>query len=215
MKAKSKSEIINSKPELKKVLRFGLLLVFSISCLVFSSCHGDYVPKPKAYPRVDFPKHEYDVFDPADCPFKFEKPKYSIAVDDSTYFGVKNKEKCWLTLYIAPFNGTINLTYKEITKDQKLEKLLEDAHKMSYKHTLKAEYINEVGIKNDHGVGGLLYDVGGEAASSVQFVLTDSTKNFIRGAMYFNNEPNKDSMAPVISFVKEDLKHMLQTFQWK
>jgi len=215
MRAKSKIQNTNSKSHSIQVLRLPFYLVFGICLLVLSACNRDYTVKPKAYPRVNYPERKYEVYDPADCPFRFEKPKYSIVVDDSTYFGVKNKEKCWLTVYIAPFNGTINLTYKDINDNQKLDKLLEDAHQMSYKHTRKADYINEVGIKNDHGVSGLLYDVGGDAASSVQFILTDSTKHFIRGALYFNNAPNSDSMAPVISFVKEDLKHMLETFEWK
>ena len=183
--------------------------------LLFSSCNSDYAPKPKAYPRVIFPEHQYNLFEPADCPFKFEKPVYSTVADDSTYFGYKNSEPCWYTVYISPFNGTINLTYKEIKGKESFEKLVEDAHKLSYKHTRKADYINQVKIENTHGVGGLLFDVGGDAASNVQFFLTDTTKNFIRGALYFNNEPNTDSMAPVISFVKEDLKHLLKTFEWK
>jgi gliding motility-associated lipoprotein GldD len=185
------------------------------SLLFLAACHGDYTPKPKAYPMVTFPKHEYDLYDPKDCPFKFEKPVYSSVVSDSTFFGQKNFEPCWLTVNIAPFNGTINLTYKEISPTLPLEKLLEDAHKLSYKHTRKADYINEIGIDNKHGVSGLLYDVGGDAASNVQFFLTDSNKHFIRGALYFNNAPNTDSMAPVINFVKVDLKHFLETFEWK
>jgi gliding motility-associated lipoprotein GldD len=192
---------------------------FNISCLVIflllSGCHGDYTPKPKAYPLVVFPNHEYEMYDPQDCPFKFEKPKYSEVIHDTTYFGKRAPEPCWLTVNIGPFNGTINLTYKEISPKQSLAQLLEDAHKLSYKHTEKADYINEIGIENKHGVSGLLYDVGGDAASNVQFFLTDSSKHFIRGALYFNNEPNTDSMAPIITFVKADLKHMLQTFEWK
>nr|MBP7389581.1 hypothetical protein [Chitinophagales bacterium] len=60
-----------------------------------------------------------------------------------------------------------------------------------------------------------LYDVGGDAASNVQFFLSDSTHHFIRGALYFNTTPNTDSMAPIVAFVKEDLKQLLRTFEWK
>ncbi|MDW8419940.1 MAG: hypothetical protein RML37_11055 [Chitinophagales bacterium] len=183
--------------------------------LVLSSCHPEYSPKPKAYPRVYFPKREYKSFSKPGCPFTFDVPKYAIVVDDSVYFGAPNPNPCWLTVYIAPFNGTINLTYKEIDKNTKLEKLIEDAHKLSYKHTRKADYIDEIKIENPYGVGGLLYDVGGDAASNYQFFLTDSAKHFIRGALYFNNTPNSDSMAPVVEFVKEDLKRLLKSFRWK
>jgi gliding motility-associated lipoprotein GldD len=194
-------------------LHVGFLLAFS---MVLAGCHGDYSPKPKAYPRVVFPERKYEMYDPADCPFKFEKPVYTEVVHDTTYFGEKLvSDKCWLNLDFRTLNGTINLTYKEISSASPLEKLAEDAHKLSFKHTRKADYIDEIRIQNDHGVGGILYDVGGDAASNVQFFLTDSNKHFIRGALYFNNEPNADSMAPVVSFVKEDMNRMLKTFQWK
>jgi gliding motility-associated lipoprotein GldD len=191
---------------------FPALLTF---LLLLSSCNNEYTPKAKSYPRVNFPEHKYETFNPVDCPFRFEKPVYANAVDDSVYFGERNSQPCWITLYLAPFDGTINLTYKEIDKDNNFEKLVEDAHKLSYKHTRKAEYINEVRIENQHDVGGILYDVGGDAASNVQFFLSDSTHHFIRGALYFNTTPNTDSMAPIVAFVKEDLKQLLKTFEWK
>jgi gliding motility-associated lipoprotein GldD len=165
---------------------------------------------------VVFPERKYELYDPKDCPFKFEKPVYATVVYDTTYFGTRLvSEKCWLNVKFPIFNGTINLTYKDINDTMKLERLIEDAHKMSFKHTHKADYINEIGIENEHGVGGLLYDVGGDAASNVQFFLTDTTKHFVRGALYFYNEPNTDSMAPVVDFVKEDMRRMLKSFEWK
>lgn len=197
-------------------IKQGVISLVQILLVCFlSSCNHDYTPKPKAYPRIDFPEHKYELYQPEECPFEFEKPTYASTADDSVFFGERNTNPCWLTLYLAPFNGTINLTYKEIGPQNSFEKLVEDAHKMSYKHTRKAEYINEVKIENANGVGGLLYDVGGDAASNVQFFLTDSDTHFIRGALYFNNTPNTDSMAPVVSFVKDDLKQLLKTFRWK
>jgi gliding motility-associated lipoprotein GldD len=189
---------------------------FTLCSLFLSSCHGDYTPKPKAYPRVNFPERKYELFNPAECPFKFEKPVYAIVTRDTTYFGEKlRSDQCWLNVHFPELNGVINLTYKDINDTMKLERLVEDAHKMAFKHTKKADYIDEVKVDNAHGVGGLLYDLGGDAASNVQFFLTDSNRHFMRGALYFYNQPNTDSMAPVLSFVKEDLKQMLKTFEWK
>ena len=194
----------------------GLAMTISIFCLFLSSCHGDYTPKPKAYPRVVYPERKYEMYDPKDCPFKFEKPVYATVTQDTVFFGQKIMAiDCWLNVNFPSLNGVINLTYKDINDSMKLERLIEDAHKMSFKHTSKADYIDEIRIANDHGVGGILYDVGGNAASNVQFFLTDTTRHFLRGALYFNSEPNTDSMAPVVSFVKEDMKRMLKTFQWK
>ncbi len=195
---------------------FQILFLPVVCCLLVSACHGDYSPKAKAYPRVVFPEQKYELYDPKSCPFKFEKPVYASVIQDTNYFDRKlASEQCWLNIYLSPLNGVINLTYKDINDTNKLERLMEDAHKMAFKHTKKANYIDEIRIENAHGAGGLLYDLGGDAASNVQFFLTDSTHHFIRGALYFYNTPNNDSMAPVLAFVKEDVKQMLKTFEWK
>jgi len=191
-------------------------LIFILCSLLLSSCHGDYSPKQKAYPRVIYPERKYEMYDPAECPFKFEKPVYAQVSRDTTYFGNKlRSDQCWLNVYFPSLNGVVNLTYKDINDTMNLERLVEDAHKMAFKHTKKANYIDEIKIDNAHGVGGILYDLGGDAASNVQFFLTDSNRHFIRGALYFYSPPNADSMAPVLDYVKADVKQMLKTFEWK
>ena len=200
----------------KAIWYFVFAVVCCLSSVVLSSCHGDYSPKPKSYPRVIFPERKYELFDPQDCPYKFEKPVYANVMHDSAFFGHKLKDdNCWLNIYFPSLNGVINVTYKEINDTMSLEHLVEDAHKMAFKHTKKANYIDEINIVNDHGVGGILYDLGGDAASNVQFFVTDTTHHFVRGALYFYNQPNADSMAPVLEFVKADMQHMLKTFEWK
>lgn len=202
------------KHQPKRFLSVALLPVFFCS-LLFTSCNRDYSAKPKAYPRVVYPERKYELFDPPNCPFRFQKPVYARVDYDTTYLGKKTDERCWLNISFPDFNGNINFTYKDITDTINLERLLEDAHKLSYKHTKKADYIDEIKIENEHGIGGVLYDIGGDAASNIQFFLTDTTSHYVRGALYFYNPPNTDSMAPVVSFVKEDLKQMLKTFEWK
>ncbi len=194
----------------------GFLFFVIACCGLLSACHGDYTAKAKAYPRVIYPERKYEMYNPEECPFKFEKPVYATISRDTNFFDRKmESEQCWLNIYLSPLNGVINLTYKDIDKNTPVERLIEDAHKLAYKHTKKANYIDEIRIENNHGAGGLLYDLGGDAASNVQFFLTDSTHHFVRGALYFYNAPNTDSMAPVLSFVKEDVKQMLKTFEWK
>ncbi|MDP4963484.1 MAG: gliding motility lipoprotein GldD, partial [Salibacteraceae bacterium] len=79
----------------------------------------------------------------------------------------------------------------------------------------KATKIDEVLIENDaERVYGIVYDFKGETASDLQFFLTDSTNHFLRGSLYFNVYPNKDSLAPVIDYVKTDINHMLESFKW-
>jgi len=90
------------------------------------------------------------------------------------------------------------------------------ARALAYKHTLKADAITEkVFIKPEQNVYGTVYEISGNAASSLQFFLTDSTNHYLRGALYFNAEPNKDSLAPLIDFVREDIIVLIESFEWK
>jgi gliding motility-associated lipoprotein GldD len=120
-----------------------------------------------------------------------------------------------MSIELGDLNGTIFLSYKSMKNKNDLAGLIEDAHNMSYKHTIKAEYINPIFIHPKPDVYGLYYDVGGNAASNVQFFVTDSNHHFIRGALYFRNTPNIDSIAPVLNYVKDDVARLISTVNWK
>jgi len=207
----------NHDKEVKPAIAgWGFYVLCSMLCVLLSSCHGDYTPKPKAYPRVVYPEKKYELYQPEGCPFSFEKPVYTNVVRDTVFHGQKLKDdQCWLNVHFPSLNGVINLTYKDINDTMTIDRLIDDAHKMAFKHTKKANYIDEVRLSTKNGGGGLLYDLGGDAASNVQFFLTDSNKHFIRGALYFYSPPNADSIAPVLDFVKQDLEQMIRTFEWK
>ena len=49
----------------------------------------------------------------------------------------------------------------------------------------------------------------------MQFYLTDSVKNFLRGALYIKEIPNIDSLQPVISFLDRDVIQLIRTTEWK
>jgi gliding motility-associated lipoprotein GldD len=181
--------------------------------LLFSSCGGqpDYSPKPRGYFRIVFPKKEYQDYN-GGCPFNFVYPKYASVEADKTI----NAKPCWLNMQFPQFNATLHLSYEHIQSKKEFDQLIEDAHKLSFKHTVKATSIDQGAINYpDRKIYGIYYTIDGNAASSIQFYLTDSTKNYIRGALYFNNEPRLDSIQPVLSFVKMDVDNMLKSFRWK
>ena len=91
----------------------------------------------------------------------------------------------------------------------------EDSRDLVYKHTIKANAIDETVIHTHNKVYGVMYDIGGNAASNFQFYATDSVRHFIRGSLYFNAAPEADSLKPVVDFIKKDVKHLIQTLQWK
>ena len=190
-----------------------LITIMGLSLLIFASCNGnhDYSPKPRGYFRIIFPKKEYQPYAAA-CPFTFIYPKYAVIEPDKK----PGAKPCWLNMQFPQFNGTLHLSYEHILSKNEFNALIEDAHKLSFKHTVKATAIDE-GVISYPGkkVYGIYYTIEGNTASSVQFYLTDSTKNYIRGALYFNTEPRLDSIQPVLTFVKQDVDLMIKSFRWK
>lgn len=186
------------------------ILLASLVLIIISSCNNkkSYTPKPRGYFRIEFPQKGYMVYD-NNQHFKFEYPKYS-----EIKILINENDSSWININYPEFNGTIHLSYFAV-KDN-LPLMLEDSRKLAYKHTIKADAISEQRFENyeDH-VYGILYDIEGNAASAVQFFLTDSSSHFLRGALYFNVEPNKDSLAPVLNFVRKDIINLIETFEWK
>jgi gliding motility-associated lipoprotein GldD len=185
-----------------------------VYCFFFLSSCGDddentIAPKPRAYYRLTFPEKKYVEYD-STCPFKFQIPVYS-KVSRDTHTGA---EPCWLNLDFPSLNATLHLSYKAVNNN--LNAYMEDTYTLASKHQIKASGIEEQLISKDSNkVYGLLYEIGGNAASSIQFFLTDSSKHFLRGALYFNSVPNTDSIKPALEFVRKDIYRMIETFQWK
>jgi gliding motility-associated lipoprotein GldD len=113
---------------------------------------------------------------------------------------------CWINMQFKQFGGTLHLSYQPINKRRDFNELIEDAHTFAFKHTVKSTGIDQALIYYpDRQIFGVYYTINGNAASSAQFFLTDSTRNYIRGALYFNTEPRLDSIQPVLDFVKKDV----------
>lgn len=187
-----------------------------LGILVFMACEQSYTPKPRGYFNIQFPERKYRAFDTPGYPYTFEYPVYADIVKDTTFFGEKPENPYWININFPSLNGRIYVSYKQIgAQNNNLEKLVNDAFKMTYKHTYKADYIEEKNIRNAHGVSGLFYEVGGNAASAKQFFATDSTRHFLRGALYFDATPNADSLAPVHRFLQEDMLHLVETLRWR
>ncbi len=185
-----------------------------VTCIVITlitiSCSETPIPKPKGFFRIELPKKEYIKFDTL-FPYTFEYPVYSNISNNSN----TTKEPYWINLNFPRFKGELHITYKKINKN--LNNLIEDCRIFVNKHIPKASSIDTKVYANDiDKVYGLTFDIKGiGVASPYQFYLTDSTTNFLRAALYFNNSPNNDSLAPVIQFIRADMAHLIETFKWK
>lgn len=189
-------------------MSFRNFIKFLIVIMVVTGCQRTYTPKPEGYLRIDFPEKEYRLFDSA-YPYTFEYPVYASVIPDTD----KYSEPYWVNIDFPDFDGKIHVSYKKVRNN--LDRFTEDSRTLAYKHTIKADAIKETLYNNDtSNVYGILYEIKGNAASSLQFFVTDSTRNFLRGSLYFNVEPNKDSLAPVITFFRDDIVHLIETIRW-
>jgi len=191
-------------------MKISRLTIFILAVTAgFYSCGSDPIPKPTAYYRIDLPEKEYREVDSIPFPFSFELPKYAqVNLERS------RKDPNFLNIDYPRYAARLHLSYKAI--DTNANQLLEDARSLVYKHVVKAQDIQEnLVINQDERVYGTYYEIEGNAASGAQFYLTDSTKHFIRGALYFSVEPNYDSLAPVQDFLKEDIERMIESFRWE
>lgn len=186
-----------------------LFFTISIALAILSACESNSIPRPEGYYRIDLPEKKYHRVDSLTFPFQFEIPQYASINLERT---AQNPN--FLNLDFKRFGARVHLSYAPV--DTNLAQLLEDSRSLVYKHVVKAQDIQENQIVNtEEAVFGMYYQIEGNAASSSQFFVTDSNNHFLRGALYFNVEPNYDSLAPVLDFIKKDIEHMLETFSWQ
>lgn len=189
------------------VFAAGFFLLFTIT-----GCKQGQSPRPRGYFRIALPEREYRLFDSV-FPYSFQLPVYSRLVPDTHDMA----EPYWANIIFPAYKGTIHLSYKPVTSYADLVRYFDDARKFTQHHIPKATAIREeLILYDDNKVYGLLYQIRGrEAASPVQFYVTDSVRHFLRGALYFEVTPNTDSLAPVISFIEDDIRYMIESLRWR
>ncbi len=189
-----------------KPIRF---LAITLCLISWGACDRSSVPRPEGYFRIDLAEKNYREVDSLPFPFRFELPQYA-----ATNLERSAKNPNFLNLDFKRFGARVHLSYAPV--DTNLAKLLEDSRSLVYKHVVKAQDIQENQIVNpEESVYGMYYQIEGNAASNLQFFVTDSNQHFLRGALYFNVEPNYDSIAPVLSYIQKDIEHFIETFSWQ
>jgi gliding motility-associated lipoprotein GldD len=192
--------------------RFQYLLFICLAVFLFG-CNQDYTPKPRGYYRIDLPKKDYVELS-GEYPYTFDYPAYALINNYQGIWRATDTADYWINVTFPRFGSRLYLTYKTVHNN--LASLIEDAHTYAYKHSVKADAIVQSEyVDSLTKVYSVLFDIKGNTASAVQFYATDSVHHFLRGALYFDCEPNKDSLAPVIDFLRFDLIKMIQSLTWK
>lgn len=196
-----------------KLVQFCFFIISGYLFLI--GCNSDYTAgKKKGYFKIEFPEKKYQVFQQTGYPYSFEYPVYAQVIKDSTFFDDKAGD-WWINIDVPKLDGRIYISYKEIGNKNNFDSLRNDAYKMATKqHISISTGITDSLIKTPNGIGGLYYSLEGNTATANQFFLTDTTRHFLRGALYFDAAPNADSLGIVNDFLKKDLLHLINTLKW-
>jgi gliding motility-associated lipoprotein GldD len=215
----------------KKIKAHHFLVLAAVFFLI--ACNSTYTSKKKGYFKIDFPEKKYVLFDEPGFPYSFEYPVYAKIIKDSTYFDANPENEYWRNVDFSQFDAKIFLSYKQIGgkalykvrkadgtyKDSlgvnEYDRMINDAFNLTNKNDDIATSKRDSLFKTANNISGLMFKLGGNAATQRQFFMTDTTKNFIRGALYFYATPNADSVKPVVDFLQKDIDHLISTFKWK
>ena len=171
---------------------------------LFISCKNEVVPKPKSYLKLQYPEAVYQKI-VTQCPYSFEISTFSK-------FSLKNN--CWATLTYPNLKATLYLTYRPVTNN--LDEILKEVEKLTFEHTIKADAINALPFEDfKKRVFAKLYSVEGNVATNLQFRATDSVNHVLSGSLYFYSKPNYDSILPAVKYIEKDIKHLVETLEWK
>jgi gliding motility-associated lipoprotein GldD len=208
------------------IIAFFLILTFA--------CNSGYQPKPSGYFKINLPKErKYIPFNSNNYPYTFEYASDATIDNDSTVFAETTKNDYWLNVSYPAFNCKVYISYNKVTglsnykvkdgagnyKDSigknSFDKLRNDAFNLTGKHIYKSSQIVDEKIKSNNNISGMVFKVGGDAASPIQFFLSDTTTHFLRGALYYDAQPKQDSTKPVTEFIYKDIQHLINTLRWK
>ncbi len=199
----------------------------------FAACNSPYTSKKTGYFKIDLPEKKYQLFDEPGFPYSFEYPVYAKIVKDSTYFDTNPENDYWRNIDFTGLDAKIFLSYKSVggkamykikTADGKYkdtfrvneyDKMVNDAFNLTNKNEDVATSKKDSLFSTSNSISGMVFKLGGNAATQRQFFMTDTTKNFLRGALYFYASPNADSVKPVVDFISKDIDHLISTFKWK
>ena len=182
---------------------YKFLFCFLLS-LLFLDC-SDYSPKPIGQNRIEKLESGY---------VKYEFPKFSFQYSDLIHIDTllsKNKEEYWFNIVYPQYNAVLYCSYLPIDRSS-LSKVLEDSYHLAYSHTIKADDINQKIYSNPTAkIGGMIYEIDGSVATPLQFFVTDSVANFLRGSLYYSKKMDVDSVAPINHFIEEDIMELIRT----
>lgn len=207
--------------------------VFFLMAILFFSCNDGFTVKRDGYFKIDFPEKAYTTFNDPSFPYTFDYPTYAQIIKGSAFPGEEEESPYSIDISFPQFKGKIFISYKDISGSSvykvktseggyrdsmaanNFDKMVDDAYKLAFKNDIKAQSITDSVMHTPNGLTGIYFQLSGNVATANQFLLSDTSNHFLRGALYFDATPNEDSLKPVNNFLKEDMKHIINTLKWK
>ena len=189
--------------------------LFFFFFLINLGCNQPYSVKPKGYQQIDLPAKQYQVFSETGYPYSFEYPVYATIDKQVSYLGNDKSKDAWLNIRYPQFGATLYVSYNKINARVKIDTLVRDTYTFANNHNSRANFIEDSAFEINQNVKGVFFHIGGDVATSYQFFATDSTKHFLRAALYFETTPNEDSLAPINQYLFKDMQRMVRTLRWK
>lgn len=180
-------------------------LIFTFLGFGVLSCGEEPQPKPTGELRLEYPAAKYVKYT-SPCGFTFEHSAFAEIINA--------KNNCWYYINYPEMKARVFITYFPIKNDFALH--VKESEKMVYEHTIKASSIDTKSFSYPgRQVFGNFYELQGPTASNLQFFVTDSTRHYVTANLYFNSRPKPDSLKPAVEYIKKDLLHLIDTFEWK
>ena len=190
-------------------MKRNLYILLFLLPLCFSACRQHTVPKPYGYFRIAIPDTVYTTYAPENYPYTFRLSNNAEVQPLN-----KEGESYWIDIHYPTLNTTIHCSYKPIRNNLRL--LSRDAQEFLFNHSTIASAIPSQDFENPkHAVYGVYYELHGNTASPIQFILTDSTSHFFRGSVYCNTIPNQDSLAPIYDYIRHDVRTLMESMKWQ
>lgn len=187
--------------------RYIILSLFVL--LILSSCQRHTTPKPYGYFRIAIPDTAYHYAHLPQYPYTFK-----LSDNARIQPRVFENELHWIDILYPSLNTTIHCSYKPIRNN--FRTLSRDAQEFLYSHSSVASAIPVQEFANpDYNVWGLYFELKGNTATPIQFILTDSIEHFFRGSVYCNDIPNQDSLAPIHEYIRHDVRVLMESMKWQ
>ena len=188
-------------------------LIMSLMALL-STCTQDYfIPKPVGYPRIHFESHQYRWIDTSGTyPYNFLLSQYTTIQPDTSYIA----QEYWIHISYPDYQATIDVSYKNINNNKdSLRGFFETSLRLTHKHHIRASSIDEYTTVTQNGYAAVIHELKGSIPSPMQYVVTDTTRHFLRAVLYFPYSDKNDSIAPIIDYIKKDMLTMLHSTKWQ